>query len=344
MDKKMRQRKKQKAKKNWEIYINSKSTLEKQKERIAKNWEKHMEKGKQVEKERVKREWEKHAKKNWEEHMKDKRPQFKTQLTDITKKFIERKKQEIVKKYGTKPTVCYFYYLYNAVDYVGEKNLRESFASIQGQGNEIIIGDYSSSDNTVEIAKEYGFKIVHVEKEPGIIMAQSKIWNKIIKETKCNFMVELDVHIEYPNINNFIVEWLQKNDITKKMLVLRGLWINKEGIFQREYGFGPAPVWYKPYLIEARGYDERCYMGFGATQYGVALVKDVYNLVFDDQHFDNMIHKFHISEKEKTLRMFYGVDSISEAHIPATQFAMSLIDKLRENFEEGVKNVRNNYW
>ncbi|GAF70200.1 unnamed protein product, partial [marine sediment metagenome] len=74
-----------------------------------------------------------------------------------------KRKREIVEKYGIEPTICYYYYLWNAVDYVGEKTVRESFESMRGQGDEIIVGDYSSTDGTPEIAKEYGFKVINVE-------------------------------------------------------------------------------------------------------------------------------------------------------------------------------------
>ena len=37
---------------------------------------------------------------------------------------MNKRKQKIVKEYGTDPTICYFHYLYNAVNYIGEKNLR----------------------------------------------------------------------------------------------------------------------------------------------------------------------------------------------------------------------------
>lgn len=263
----------------------------------------------------------------------------------LYEKEINRRKKQIVRKYGTDPTICFFYYLHNAVNYVGEENLRKSFASLVGQGDEVIIGNYMSTDNTKEIAEEYGFKVVDIETVPGITLAQSKVKNKTVKETKCNFMVECDVHIEYPNnITNIIREWIKKNDVTKKMLVLRGLWINENGDLQREYSFGPAVVFYTPYLLEARGYDERCYMGYGATHYSVSLMLDVFKLEFDDVYLDTMIHKYHIPEKTKTLELFYNVDDMSGKHMDSVAFGQELARRLINNFDEEVKNVRNSYW
>ncbi len=267
------------------------------------------------------------------------------ELMKLHKEEMNKRKQKIVEEYGTDPTICYFHYLFNAVDYIGEENLRKNFESLKGQGDEVIVGDYGSTDDTKKIAEEYGFKVVDVEKVEGITLAQSKIKNKLIMETECNFMVECDIHIEYPkNITDLIMEWIQNNDITKKMLVLRGLWVNNLGTLQREYSFGPAAVFYTPYLIEARGYDERCYMGYGGTHYGVSLILDVYDLEFDDQHLDTMIHKYHITEKERVLREFYGINEMDKGHVSSMEFGRKLARRLLKNFDEEVKNVRNSYW
>ena len=75
---------------------------------------------------------------------------------------------------------------------------KSHFESIKGQGNEIIVGDYSSTDNTKDIAKEYGFKVVKIRKNKNYKFAESKIRNKIIRETKCNFLVDLNANVEYP--------------------------------------------------------------------------------------------------------------------------------------------------
>lgn len=259
---------------------------------------------------------------------------------------IEERKRKIVKNYGIEPTICYFHYLWNAVDYIGEENLRKSFKSLVGQGDEVIVVDYDSTDNTKKIAKEYGFKVFNVEKEPNISLAESKLKNRVVKETKCNFTVQCDGHVEYPkNTTDIIINWLKKNDITKKMLVLRATWINEKGEFHREWGFGPAPVFYTPYLIEARGYDERCQMGYGGTHYDNSLALDVYKLEFDDVEVDGMIHKYHIPEKTKILNDVFKIYNMGkEKHMDSVKFGQGLARKLIKNFDEGVKNVKNSYW
>jgi len=311
--------------------------------RTERNWAEHMKKMEKQDAERVE--------KNWADHMEKQNAKLEDHFEenwvgkDAYIKEMNIRKQRIIRQYGTEPTICFFHYLHNAVNYIGEKNLRKCFESLVGQGDEVIIGDYGSTDGTKELAKEYGFKVVDVEKVEGITLAQSKIKNKIIKETNCNFMVECDIHIEYPkNITDIIRDWIRHNPITKKMLVLRGPWINKDGVLQREYSFGPAVVFYTPYLIEARGYDERCYMGYGGTHYGVSLMLDVYRLEFDDQHLDTMIHKYHIREKTNMLKYFYDINKMGDKHFSSVKFGKGLARRLVKGFDEEVKNVQNSYW
>ena len=258
---------------------------------------------------------------------------------------IEERKDKIIKEYGLEPTICYFYYLLNAVEYAGEVDLRKSFESIQGQGNEVIIGDYGSTDDTVKIAKEYGFKVVEIEKTPGIAFHMSKLVNKIVKESKSNFLADLDVHIEYPkSMTKIIKEWILRNDIRKHILGLRGRWINECGKYQTEYGFSSVLVTYRPYLLEARGYDERTYMGNGCTHYFLYLMTKVFNLSYYDVSVPEMIHKYHMDKKVKAMRDVLNIHNIWSAHLPSVQCGEVLADKLRIDFDKGVKNVQNSYW
>ena len=273
-----------------------------------------------------------HFDKNW----KDKK---------VYREEMNKRKQRIVKEYGTDSIICYFYYLLNAVDYAGEENLRKSFESIQGQGNEIIVGDYSSTDDTVKIAKEYGFKIVNVEKTPGVGLHTSKIVNKIVKKSNCTFMMDLDVHIEYPkNMNYVVVKWIRENDITKKILALRGWWIDEKGELKAEWGFVTAVLTYVPYLIEARGHDERTYMGWGCGHYYLNLMEQIYNLNYDNITLDDMIHKYHIKEKLRASKDVLKIENMSEMYIPNILFARTLTNELKKDFKQGVKKVKNSYW
>lgn len=258
---------------------------------------------------------------------------------------MNKRKRRIVEEYGKEPTICYYYYLYNAVEYAGEENLRKSFESIVGQGDEIIVGDYSSTDDTVKIAKEYGFKVINIEKTQGIGIYTSKMINKITWETNCTFMFDLDVHIEYPPYTkDLLVKWINENDMIKKILILRGWWIDEKGELKAEWGFSSATLNYVPYLLEARGHDERTFMGWGCSHYWMQLMNEIYNLKYYDILLDDMIHKYHMPEKTRAAENIIKVGNMSEMHIPNILFARKLTDELKTNFDEGVKNVKNSYW
>lgn len=262
-------------------------------------------------------------------------------LDKINEARITERKKKIVEKYGTEPTITYFYYLWNAVDYVGEKSVRDSFESIKGQGN-VIVGNYSSTDNTKKIAEEYGFKVVDIEKSEGILLHESKIVNKVIFESKSNFLVDLNVHTIYPNnTNEFFTNWLKDGDVTKHQLVARGLMHKSDGTLERIYS--ASCLFYKPYLIEARGFDERTYYGLGTTPYVISLLLDVYKLIWDDRPLD-MVHSFHKNVKWPYIKEKFKITNSSDDHVLSTQFGESLIDELVYNFGEGVKQVKNSYW
>jgi len=258
---------------------------------------------------------------------------------------IEQKKRRIVRRYGVAPTICYFYYLWNAVDYAGEEMVRKSFESIRGQGNEIIVGDYGSTDETVNIAKEYGFKVIDVEKTPDILFHDSKIANKIIKESKSNFLVDLNIHVEYTkNMDEFFKSWISANNVKRKCLVARGLFQRPDGKLVRKYT--ASCLFYRPYLLEARGIDERTYYGKGTTHYTLCLLLNVYKLIFDNIPLD-IVHKYHTQIKTSIWRnvfKFGNSKSIGRKHKQNMVFAERVISSLEKNFDRHVNRVRNSYW
>lgn len=260
-------------------------------------------------------------------------------------KEMNTRKQELLKEYGKEPTICYYYYLYNAIDYAGEECVRASFESIKGQGDEIIVGDYSSTDGTKELAEEYGFKVLNIEKEKGIPFAQGKTINLVIHNSKCNFLADLDIHIVYPkNFTDIIVNWIKENDITKKILMLVGFWINEEGKLQPEYGFCSSMLFYRPHFLEVRGFDERTWMGFGSGHYIAYIVLNVLNLEFVNLHLDDMIHSYHIKEKRRVMKDLFNITDFTDGLMNDLTIGKKFANKLIINFKEGVKNVKNSYW
>lgn len=260
---------------------------------------------------------------------------------------IENRKKNIVEKYGLEPTITFFYYLWNAIDYVGRKNVKESFDSISRLEDEVIVGDYGSTDGTPELAQECGLKVITVEKTPRITFHESKIINKVIYNSKSNFAVDLDIHTVYPKNLADIIRWnIRRKDITKKQLVLRGLYIDYDGRKRIEFAHCSSCIIYKPYFLEVRGIDERTYYGYGTTFYMVGIMEDIYKLEWDNIYVGTMIHRFHLAQKIKRWAETFNItihNSI-EKNIFSEDTAVRLLQHLKNNFDEGKKYVKNSYW
>lgn len=259
---------------------------------------------------------------------------------------IEERKKKIVEKYGLEPTITFFYYVWNAIDYVGEANVRESFESISGSKDEVVVGDYSSDDGTKELAEECGLKVITVEKTPGITFHESKINNKVIHNSKNNFIVDLDVHTVYPkNISDIVIKNILERDITKKQLVLRGLYC--EGNRKRvEFAHCSSGIIYKPYLLEARGFDERTYYGHGTTYYILGIIEEIYKLEMHNIYVDTMVHRYHMGHKVRRWASTFDITA-KNTHYRDSQskhIANVCLQPLKANFDNGKKEVVNSYW
>ncbi len=251
-------------------------------------------------------------------------------------------KQEIVEKYGKTPSICYYYYLWNAINYVGEEQVRKSFDSIKNQGDEIIVGDCGSIDGTVEIAKEYGFKVIEVDQSIASLH-ESKIINAVTKETKCNFLVDASVHIKFSdNTTSIFKNWINNNDITKNFPVIRGLYVEKNGTLDRRES--ACMMTYKPYLLEARGIDERTWYSFGSSHYLMYLIECVYELKMININIDDMIHANHQLIKTPALKNLFKLSDFGIAHLKTLVLAEALINPLLIDFKNGRKQVVNSYW
>jgi hypothetical protein len=255
---------------------------------------------------------------------------------------IDKLKQYIIRKHGKEPTICYYYYLWNVIDYSGEDRVRESFDSVYDQGDEVIIGDYSSKDGTKKIAKEYNFKVLNIKKDENYKFAESKIRNRVIKNSKSNFIVPLNINVKYPvKMTDFITNWISNNTITKKYLKLRYKFESYDGSINGFYGF--SSVFYKPFLYYARGYDERTEYGTGSQFYGVALMDRVYKLRVRAYYID-MIHKYHNDIKVPKLKEIFLSDDKKIRRNNTRKMIETLMSNFEESFLYGIENVQNSYW
>jgi len=256
---------------------------------------------------------------------------------------MKKIKQNLVKKYGKKPTISYYYYLYNAVDYCGEERVRKSFESLANQGSEVLVGHCDTNDKTEKIALEYGFKPLKVEKTKYCVFPESKIRNKCIIESKSNFVIPVNIHVEYEKrLTNHIKRLLRKTDITKKYIHISYKFQSSDGSTERKkYGF--SIVFYKPYLLLARGYDERTFYAFGSQKYGSSLLKQVFRLT-PLVYKSNMVHKYHNHVKLEMLGKILNNSDIKEIKMERSKLVNILITNLKKDFKTNVKNVVNSYW
>lgn len=256
---------------------------------------------------------------------------------------IERRKDNIIKRYGREQTVGYYYYLWNAINYVGEDYVRESFESVQDLGDEpVIVGDYSSDDGTRELAEEYGFNVITIPKNE-FKFAEAKVENAIIHNAKSNFLVDLSVHYKYPKImDEFCRYWLKQNifEIERKILIIRGKFFNDDGTFNR-YACG-SWMTYRPWWLEARGFDERGEYPWSTGPYGTNLLLHVWKLQIDE-HYIGMEHKIHNNLKETYWRQKILEGKRYDPVLTRRQSRM-LINKFIRNFDEAKKDVQNSYW
>ena len=74
--------------------------------------------------------------------------------------------------------ISYCFFTCNVIEQNGEEWVRESFDSIKGQSDDIMVVDYSSDDNIEEIAKEYNFKFFTIDKVKDIPYHEAKLFNK----------------------------------------------------------------------------------------------------------------------------------------------------------------------
>lgn len=258
---------------------------------------------------------------------------------------INQRKKELIKKHGKKQTIGYYYYLWNAINYVGEKWVRESFESVQGLGDEpVIIGDYSSDDGTKELAEEYGFKVITVPKVEGVMFAEAKIENAVIYNAKSNFLVDLSIHYNYPKkMDSFCRNWLKNNinNIDRKILILRGKYFNPDGSFGRI----ACGSWmtYRPYWLAVRGFDEKGCYPWGAGPYGTGILRRIWKLQIDE-HYIGMEHKLHYYIKHNYWRETFGIPNRARYPSIGRAECRALLDGIAQNFNRGVRNVKNSYW
>lgn len=252
------------------------------------------------------------------------------------------RKAQVFRKYGLAQTLEYYYVLWNAINYAGEEWVRDSFESVKHLN--VTVSDYSSDDGTPELAKEYGFKVINVPKTKGAIFNESKCQNAFLHQAKSNFTVDLSIHYNYPKVmNEFYKFWLSKNinRIGKVMLSLRAKYFTPDGRFEK-YATGPW-LTYRPFLLEARGFDERCHYPWGGGPYYLRIMRIVWGLEVEEQYI-GIVHKQHYKLRDGYRKKVFGIPN-PNYNPNKTRMESSLLAKpIEDNFEKGIKGVVNSYW
>lgn len=258
---------------------------------------------------------------------------------------IKQRKREIIRKYGTEQSISYYFVLWNPIAYAGEQWVRDTFESVQGIGYEpVTIADYSSDDGTKELAEEYGFRVITVPKDKGVLFNESKCQNAMIHNSKSNFLCDLSIQYNYPKImEEFNKFWLSKNigDIVEKVLILRGKYFNPDGSFGR-YATGSWMI-YRPYWLAVRGFDERCVYPWGGGPYATRILLVVLKLKIEE-HYIGMEHKKHLILKHSYWRDTFNIPNKDYNPPMRRVHARGIARPLEQNFDQGVKQVKNSYW
>lgn len=267
---------------------------------------------------------------------------------------IEQRKKKLIKKNGTKPTVTFYYYCYKVVDYAGEKRVRKSFESIADQGEEVVVSDYGYDKKTEDLCKEYGITYIWCEKDENVGFNESKVRNNVIRHCKTNFIVDLNINVEYPkNTITFIRRIIKQLNHAKERVILRYKWIGETTIYtnvnkirkiksstnRNFYGF--AQILYVPFLINMRGYDERTHFCAQSQKYGMEIFQKVWKIKHTARNDLNLVHKYHNDFKLDTVQKINRNTTIDYKY-------GNVVKKLRKafqkNFKNGRKLVQNSFW
>ena len=231
--------------------------------------------------------------------------------------------------------VSYCFFTYNVIEQNGEEWVRESFDSIKGQSDDIMVVDYSSDDNIEEIAEEYNFRFFTVDKVKDLSLHNAKLFNKGVYESKYDLFVPISSDCIYDeDLTNFILEWYENYGHDKYYLIIYYLKQNSRKILEGLYGF--SGVFYKPLLLKIRGCDERTYVrggtNKGAHRYTCRIMLEVYGL----KPFSTWLKNFH---------RFHPKRINTDSTVINSDFRSGVfIESFKENFNENVKNVVNSYW
>jgi len=235
------------------------------------------------------------------------------------------------------PQISFAFFCYDLIKQRGEDWLRESFEAMKGQSRDIMVIDYGGDDGIDKIAKEYGFRYFDTPKTKGIKYHMSKCNNLAVYKAKYNIFVRLTQDIVFPsNFAWYISSFFQQNSPQNVYLAFKFFNTKPDGSVIGRPGW--IQTFYRPYLLKARGWDERTSYFTQEDRYGRFLMSILFNCREYCPPYYFLAHRHHPTKnpnKQTKSQVDKVLGGIS---------AKKAIQNLKSNFKKSVKHVRNSYW
>ncbi len=224
-------------------------------------------------------------------------------------------------------------YAYSVLDIFksrSRKFVEESFESLSGQSNDIMVMDYDSKDDIEEVVKSYGFKFYRIPKTPNFYFHVSKMTNNAIFKAINNLFFRVTVDIIYPkNLSKFIEEWHLKSE-KNKCLVIQAKKNNSN--FK-----SPMSVFKRDLLLQTKGIDERI------TFYGAEhkYLRKVYLNEFklEPVYVYEPLKVWHRPHKKG-----YSININDQKQKDMRHWTNNRILQLKNNFNIEIKKAMNSFW
>lgn len=235
------------------------------------------------------------------------------------------------------PKISFAYFCYNMIKQRGEKWVRDSFDVMKGQSNDIMVIDYDSEDNIKQLAKEYRFRYFNVPKEEGIPYHMAKCTNLAIHKAKHDIFVRLCPDIIYPqNFSWYISSFFSVNSPKRMFLFFKLFDLREDGKVIGRPGW--EMTFYRPYLLLARGWDERTTYYVGEDAYGRWIMEKVFRCEKYTPPYYFLAHRHHTHKNVNKINPNQAEKVLGKILINKQ------ISLLSANVFENRKLVKNSYW
>lgn len=242
-------------------------------------------------------------------------------------------------KFLSDPKISFGFMCKNIIKNRGYKQVNDSFKSIYGQSNDVIVVDNDSEDSEQlkSLCKKYGFRFFSVKTNPKYDWGFdiSRVSNKIVLESKNDIFVRLTPDIIYPNnFGMYISTFFENHDPKKNFMAFRMCNVKNDKTINKIWSF----IWtgYRPHFIKARGWDERLTYFLMEDMYAHSIMLYVFGC---QRHINENYILRHINHKR-------GERDSSQKRMKALKKWdwLKQIELLKKNVNKYNKNVENSQW